>query len=66
MTNHFLFSLAFIKKNNQTNFLYKKPKPNQNWFKPTSFGFVFWTKTGLARFFWFEFGSVLFFSISGL
>jgi hypothetical protein len=56
------FGLVFIKKSNQTEFfLKKKPKPNQNRFKPTGFVSVrFFRKkpvqTGLARFF--RFGSV--------
>jgi len=37
--DHFRFSLVFIKKNNQTE-IKKKPKPNQNRFKPTGFGLV--------------------------
>jgi hypothetical protein len=47
---HFWFGSIFIKKNNQTEFFkIKKSKPVQtDWFR---FGSVFWTKTGLARFF---------------
>jgi hypothetical protein len=35
--DHFRFDSVFIKKNNQTEFFFKK---NQNRFKPTGFGFV--------------------------
>jgi hypothetical protein len=38
--DNFQFDLVFIKKNNQTSFFFKKPKPNQNRFKPTGFGYV--------------------------
>jgi len=38
--DYFLFGSVFIKKNNKTGFFYKKPKPNQNQFKPTGFGSV--------------------------
>ena len=54
------FGSVFIKKSNQTEFIFlkKKPKSNRNRFKPTGFGSVrfFRAKTGLARFF--RFGSV--------
>jgi hypothetical protein len=43
--DYFLFGLVFIKKNNQTNFFLKKPKPNRNRFKPTGFS------SGSGRFF---------------
>jgi len=61
--DYFLFGSVFIKKNNQTEFFKKKPKPNRNRFKPTGFGSVRFfgqkpAQTGLARFF--RFGSVFF------
>jgi len=52
--DHFRFGSVFIKKNNQTEifFLKKKPNPNRNRVKPTSFGSVrfFRAKTGSNRF----------------
>jgi hypothetical protein len=64
-----IFGSVFIKKNNQIEI--KKKKPNRNRFKPTGFGSVrfFWTKTGLARFFFlffFRFGFSSVFSVLGL
>jgi hypothetical protein len=64
--DHFRFGSVFIKKNNQTEifFLKKKPNPNRNRVKPTSFGSVRFgfleqkpVQTGLARFsrFWLGF-----------
>jgi hypothetical protein len=52
-------SVRFLsKKVTKPNFFSKKPKPNQNWFKPTGFGSVRFgflgkklVQTGLARFF---------------
>jgi len=62
------FGSVFIKKSNQTKIFLKKtetePKPNQNRFKPTGFGLVWFgflekkpVQTGLARF-WLSFDSV--------
>jgi hypothetical protein len=52
MGDHFRSDSVFIKKNNQTDFFFKKPKPNRNRVKPTGFGSArfFRAKTGSNRF----------------
>jgi len=51
----------FLKPVQTKNYFKKKPKPNQNRFKPTGFGSVFRTKTDLAWFFRFVSGLAWFF-----
>jgi len=66
--DHFRFGSVFIKKNNQTEIIYKK-KPKLVQTDRFRFGSFFRRKTGLTRLFFpvfFRFGFSLVFSVSGL
>jgi hypothetical protein len=65
--DHFQFGLVFIKKNNETGFVFlKKLKSNQNRFKPTGFGQVILEKKPIQTdFAWFFSSLAWFFSSLG-
>jgi len=61
--DYFRFGSVFIKKNNQTEFFFKKTETGSN--RPVSVRFLGKkpVQTGLARFFWFWLGFLGFFPV---